>query len=80
MILANSRRPEVHPAHYSARTFKLGAARYRTLVREIAQLIIEAEEDDVLDAGFCTFALIAFDGETQESQGGSQTINSFVPV
>ncbi len=72
--------PEVHPAHYSARTFKLGAARYRALVQEIARLIIEAQEDDASDAGLCTFALLAFDGETQESQGGSQTINSFVPV
>jgi DNA-binding transcriptional ArsR family regulator len=71
---------EVHPAHYSTRTFKLGAVRYRALVREIAHLIIEAQEDDTPDAGFCTFALLAFDGETQENQGGSQAINSFVHV
>jgi DNA-binding transcriptional ArsR family regulator len=72
--------PEVHPAHYSARTFKLGAARYRALVREIARLMIEAEDDDAPDAGYCTFALMAFDGGTRESHEDSQTINSFVPV
>jgi DNA-binding transcriptional ArsR family regulator len=72
--------PEVHPAHYSARTFKLGAARYRALVQEIAHLIIEAEKDDASDAGYCTFAFLAFDGITRELHEDSQTINSFVPV
>ncbi len=72
--------PEIHPAHYSARTFKLGAARYRTLVQEIAHLIIEAEAETSADSSTCTFAFLAFDGVLQEGSEDSQSINSYAPV
>ncbi len=72
--------PEVHPAHYSVRTFKLGAARYRTLVREIARLITEAEAETGADSSACTFAVLAFDGVLQEGSEDLQAVNSYAPI
>jgi DNA-binding transcriptional ArsR family regulator len=67
------------PAHFQARTLRLTPARYRELVRRIANLIVEAEADEEDRAEPCIIALLAMDGVLQEGSSDSHYLSTFVP-
>lgn len=68
------------PAHFQARTFSLSPASYQKLVREIADLIVAAEnEHDRPGSGLCTFVFLGMDGELQAGMQDSLSVSSFVP-
>jgi hypothetical protein len=71
---------EARPAHFQARTFRLSAAAYKTLIQSISSLIMKAEPDSKKDADSCSFAFLAFDGELREGHSDSQNINSFLAL
>jgi hypothetical protein len=72
---------EKHPAHFLARTFHLGQARYQQLVNDISKLIEEAQNENTKDASSCSLVFIGFDGQWRENQSQSDiiNINGFVP-
>ncbi len=71
---------EPRPAHFQARTFPLSPASYQKLVREIADLIVAAEnEHDRPGSGLCTFVFLGMDGELQAGMQDSLSVSSFVP-
>ncbi len=72
---------EKHPAHFLARTFYLGQARYQQLVNDISRLIEDAQNETTKEASSCSFVFLGFDGQWREdqSQGDTIHINGFVP-
>lgn len=70
---------EPHPAHFQARTLTLSAKRYRELVRQIAELISDAESEDGPPDHACTLAFLAMDGVLQEGSRDSHYLSTFVP-
>jgi DNA-binding transcriptional ArsR family regulator len=69
---------EPRPAHFLARTLSLSPRRYRALVREITELISEAESADGQAEATCTLAFIAMDGTLQEGSRDSHYLSTFV--
>ncbi len=71
---------EKHPAHFQARTFYLGQARYQQLVNDISRLIEDAKNETSKEASSCSLVFLGFDGQWREdqSQGDTYNINSFV--
>jgi hypothetical protein len=71
---------EARPAHFQARTLRLNASSYRKLAQRISDAILEAQADRGSDAGVCSFAVLAFDGELREGDTDSQRINSYLAL
>lgn len=68
------------PAHFQARTFSLRPERYRQLVRQIAQLLIEAEADDSAEAKPCTMAFLALDEAITDGSDDAHFLSTLVPA
>jgi DNA-binding transcriptional ArsR family regulator len=76
---SNAENLEARPAHYQMRSIRMTSSRYRALVKQISDLLTDAEMESSSDATQCTIALLGFEGGVADVPSDSHHVLSYLP-